>query len=190
MRVDTKFSKVQESVFKPFGLVSHIIMKLERTASPASKKSFAGHLWARGKWSGRWWKRTKELTTKEQQLVCSYWSKWLKLKGPNCLWVVPRLTRMKTTVHNHFSREIKSPQIPLTNHTGCSATSSLASRCLYQASLGAAPPVPGVLHPEKGGNVTLLLYQGNQQMNLTSPISSNLKESWQYLVGKEENIWN
>lgn len=74
------------------------------------------------------------------------------------------------------------------NHTGYLGSSSLASHFLYQASLGETPPVSGVLHPEKGGNVNLLIYQSNQQMNLTSPNSSNLKESWQYLVGKKENI--
>lgn len=151
---------MQGSVFKPFGLVSHIIMKLKRAANPASQKSFAGHLWAGGKWSGRWWKRTKEPTIKEQLLVCRCCSKWLKLKGPNCLWELPQESPEWRQLYKIISAFRMSAweinvQIPLTNHTVYSASSSLASHCLYQASLGETPPVPGVLHPERGGNVTV-----------------------------------
>lgn len=145
---------MQESVFKPFGLVSHIIMKLKRVASPASKKSFAGHLWAGAKWSGRWWKRTKELTRKEQLLVCTCCSKWLKLKGPNRLGVLPQHSpewRQLNKIMSAFRMsawEING-QIPLTNHTEYLGSSSLASHCLYRASLGEAPPVPGCSTPAR-----------------------------------------
>lgn len=170
-------------------------MKLKRVASPASKKSFAGHLWAGAKWSGRWWKRTKELTMKEQLLECRCCSKRLKLKGPNGSWMLPQGSAEWRQLHKIMSAFTMSAweinvQIPLTNHTGDLGSSSLASQCLYQASLGETPPVPGVLHSEKGGNMNLFVYQGKQHMNHTSPNSSNLMESWQYLVGKEENTWN
>lgn len=166
-------------------------MKLKRLASPASKKSFAGHLWAGAKWSGRWWNRTKELTTKEQLLVCRCCSKLVKLKGPNCLWVLPEWRQLYKTISAfRMSAWEINVQIPLTNYTGHLGSSSLASHCISQASLRETASVPGVLHPEKGGNVNLLVYQGNQQMSVTSPNSSNPKESWQYLQGKEENIWN
>lgn len=61
---------MQRSIFKPFGLVSHIIMKLRRVASPFFNYSFAGHLWARGKRCGRWSQRTKKVTTEQELLAC------------------------------------------------------------------------------------------------------------------------
>lgn len=44
------------------------------------------------------------------------------------------------------------------DHTGYLESSSFASHCLYQASLGEIPSVPGMLHPERGGSVNLQIY--------------------------------
>lgn len=89
---------------------------------------------------------------------------------------------MRESKHITTSKTDDSP-----NHTGYLESSSLASHCLYQASVG---EIPCVFHPEGGGSVKCVdLSRHSEQMKLTLTQENKMsrKDDSTYW-GKEENV--